>query len=387
MDSQSTANTRDNIVTILTMTPFTGVNHSLLGVSNALTPARSFEIRPSVSKNLIDAFKTATRDNSPPDAEARALISAAAEGLEQRFDFIEGLRRSNETIVIVNHGNNTKRVLQALALKHALSRALLVNINHPGIAPDQFDLTVMAPSQRKPLKDLGHLLPVGSVPNQISHALLHQARMEWQPALRRSGRRLIAVLIGGDVGKKHKANYHPFTPDHARDVISYALAAAQQTDADLAISTSRRTPPDVLAFIETMIAGSDLAAHGRAPLLYAPSQHSGANPYLGLLACADAIIVTADSLSMLSEAVDSCKPVFAARLDSLLRHEHRALYDHLLAGSHIFEIPTPIHFNPGMPILSASVVRREIMRMIEAQPTPVSPSTQHGLRETAAEQV
>jgi mitochondrial fission protein ELM1 len=40
----------------------------------------------------------------------------------------------------------------------------------------------------------------------------------------------------------------------------------------------------------------------------------GENPYFGMLACADAIIATADSVSMVSEAVATSVPVFLVRL-------------------------------------------------------------------------
>jgi len=41
---------------------------------------------------------------------------------------------------------------------------------------------------------------------------------------------------------------------------------------------------------------------------------SGENPYLGLLACADLIVVTGDSVSMVSEAVATSAPVLIAEL-------------------------------------------------------------------------
>jgi mitochondrial fission protein ELM1 len=40
----------------------------------------------------------------------------------------------------------------------------------------------------------------------------------------------------------------------------------------------------------------------------------GENPYFGMLACADAIVVTADSVSMVSEAVATAVPVLIADL-------------------------------------------------------------------------
>ena len=57
---------------------------------------------------------------------------------------------------------------------------------------------------------------------------------------------------------------------------------------------------------------------------------SGDNPYFGLLALADAIVVTADSVSMISEAVATAAPVLVAALPGRSRRQAaflRALID------------------------------------------------------------
>ena len=55
---------------------------------------------------------------------------------------------------------------------------------------------------------------------------------------------------------------------------------------------------------------------------------SGENPYFGFLAHADAIVVTADSVSMTSEACSTGKPVYVAALSggsAKFREFHRTL--------------------------------------------------------------
>ena len=56
----------------------------------------------------------------------------------------------------------------------------------------------------------------------------------------------------------------------------------------------------------------------------------GENPYLGFLALADAFVVTEDSVSMISEAASTGKPVYVAALEGggrrfrLFHHNFRA---------------------------------------------------------------
>ncbi len=56
----------------------------------------------------------------------------------------------------------------------------------------------------------------------------------------------------------------------------------------------------------------------------------GDNPYLGMLALADAIVVTADSVSMISEAVATEAPVMLARLPG--RSRRMGLFTAALLG-------------------------------------------------------
>jgi mitochondrial fission protein ELM1 len=74
--------------------------------------------------------------------------------------------------------------------------------------------------------------------------------------------------------------------------------------AGVAITPSRRTAPDVRrALTDTL-----------APLGAWVWDMAGDNPYFGLLALADAIVVTIDSISMVSEAVATAAPVLLADL-------------------------------------------------------------------------
>ncbi|CAN0411073.1 unnamed protein product [Discosporangium mesarthrocarpum] len=92
--------------------------------------------------------------------------------------------------------------------------------------------------------------------------------------------------------------------------VTQRLAANLKTLCDdhgagLAVTASRRT-------------GAENEKHLRAALAGASSwfwDGTGDNPYFGLLGLADAIVVTADSVSMVSEACATGKPVHVIELD------------------------------------------------------------------------
>jgi mitochondrial fission protein ELM1 len=80
-----------------------------------------------------------------------------------------------------------------------------------------------------------------------------------------------------------------------------------KTGGSFLVSTSRRTPPD--------LAGHLRGAFARWPGVFWSGDTDGENPYSGLLGWADAIVVTPDSVNMISEACATGKPVltFAPR--------------------------------------------------------------------------
>ena len=78
-----------------------------------------------------------------------------------------------------------------------------------------------------------------------------------------------------------------------------------EAGAGLLVTLCRRSPPAAAALLAQELSGSGAVLwDGR-----------GENPYLGFLALADALVVTGDSVSMVSEAASTGKPVLIAALE------------------------------------------------------------------------
>ena len=128
----------------------------------------------------------------------------------------------------------------------------------------------------------------------------------------------MTVLVGGSNGR--------FRLDGAVAAeLGQRLAEMIQADrVGVAVTPSRRTDPAA-----TQALAAALTPHGGWVW-----DGSGDNPYLGLLALADAIVVTQDSVSMLSEAVATAAPVMVARLPGRARR-HTAFLDGLIADRRV----------------------------------------------------
>jgi hypothetical protein len=97
----------------------------------------------------------------------------------------------------------------------------------------------------------------------------------------------------------------------------------------------------------------------------------GENPYLGLLACADMIVVTADSVSMVSEAVATDVPVMVMPLPGRSRRIGLFLGDLVDAGR-IRTFNGRLEHWAVTPLDDTSAVADEMCRRL-ALPAPSRP--------------
>lgn len=191
-----------------------------------------------------------------------------------------------------------------------------VQILDPRMDPSSFDL-VVAPAHDG-LSGPCVLVTTGSVHNVAPESLAGIADRR----LARLKRPLIGVLVGGP---SKAAKLRLEDADRMIDALRPAAAAG----VGLAATPSRRTPPAVSERLET-----EIRAFGGFFW-----KGEGANPYRAILAEADALVVTADSVNMASEAAGSGKPVFIARVSELsekLQRFHRTLE----LGRHALPLPS-----------------------------------------------
>lgn len=187
-------------------------------------------------------------------------------------------------------------------------KTFTVQIQDPRISPAQFDL--VAVPQHDPARG-NNVIVTTATPNRITADKLAQAKAQFAPQFEPIRRPRVAVLIGGT------SKAYTMTP-----AIMQTLAAQlRQMDAGLMITASRRTGPHNEAILKDALKDSDAYIW----------DGTGENPYFGLLAWADYILVTADSASMLSEAATTGKPVYLIPLDGGTKRLN-ALHDNLIAS-------------------------------------------------------
>lgn len=172
-------------------------------------------------------------------------------------------------------------------------RTRLVHIGRPWAPLDSWDLIVTTPQYFLPeRRNICHnRLPLFRLPPQ----LLDAEGAELRQRLAHLPRPWIAVLVGGNSGK------FVFTGEKGTRLGRWADSLAASAQGSLLVCGSPRTPVPAL---------DALAAVLEAPHYLYRWGSADENPYRGLLAEADAFVVTGESMSMLAEAAGRGKPLY-----------------------------------------------------------------------------
>ncbi|MBE7211396.1 MAG: mitochondrial fission ELM1 family protein [Gluconacetobacter diazotrophicus] len=171
----------------------------------------------------------------------------------------------------------------------------VVQIQNPRMRLDGYDLVVANTHDRI---SGPNVLVSRTALHRITPAVLAEARERWQGRLEALPRPLVAVLVGGANGRFR------FGAGEAAELAASLAAMMRRDRVGVALTPSRRTGDAQRAVLREALepAGAFVWAM------------EGENPYLGLLACADAVVVTGDSVSMVSEAAATAVPVSVVTL-------------------------------------------------------------------------
>ncbi|MBB4314032.1 mitochondrial fission ELM1 family protein [Roseospira marina] len=177
----------------------------------------------------------------------------------------------------------------------------LLHIQDPRFAHDAFDLIAVPAHDRslETLRQRDNVLVVTGAPHPLTAARLAEAAEAWRPTVSALPRPWITVLVGGDSGRRR------LDAAVATQLAAQASALAARAGGSLLVTTSRRTRPDAVAALR-----AELSAGPAPHTLYAWTPDPAGNPYLGFLGLADASVVTGDSISMLTEATTTARPLF-----------------------------------------------------------------------------
>jgi uncharacterized protein len=182
-----------------------------------------------------------------------------------------------------------------LVRKLSRGKTRTVQLQNPVIGSRHFDLVVTP--RHDNLQGENVVLTKGAL-HRVTQAVLDSGAEQLAWRLQHLKRPYISVLIGGS------NSVYRLGAEEMRDLAARLAACARALKGSLLITPSRRTGEENLEIL-------------RDALVEVPHYlwlGQGENPYFGMLGLADFIVVTSDSVNMVSEAASTGKPVYVATL-------------------------------------------------------------------------
>jgi len=165
----------------------------------------------------------------------------------------------------------------------------IIQMMDPECGYNEFDLLVV-PWHDSFSREGANILRTAGAPNRVSDAALAEESVKWRGRLPDLPRPWIALLTGADMGAK-------FPLLTGVDELAAGVSEmARKSGGSVFFLNSPRTGDKVTAMLEERL------PQKRFQYIWGKG---GENPYLAMMALADVIVVTGDSMSMCSEAATS----------------------------------------------------------------------------------
>lgn len=208
-----------------------------------------------------------------------------------------------------------RRAIPALRyLKKRFPEARLIYLMHPQTDLAAFDLAAIPEHDHPPA--LPHVIATMGAAHRVRAERLRVEGERYRP----SPSPRIAVLVGGN------AKGVRFSMTDWTHLGGQIVAMAQHMHGSLLVTTSRRTGPQ----------GTEILRQALPPgAVFHAWEPEGENPYNAMLGAADAVVVTGESMSMLSEACALGVPVFVFNPTQGVGAKHQRLQQALIQRGYL----------------------------------------------------
>ena len=186
------------------------------------------------------------------------------------------------------------RPLHPQAGRRADKRVRLIHVGRPWAKPSTWDLVITTPQYRLPRDP--NIVHNETPLHRVTRARLDEAARAWEARVAHLPRPRIAVLAGGNSGP------YPFNRASGARLADMLEDLVRDVGGSLLVTTSARTLDETT---DALFGG----IHSPS-LLYRWKKGDPDNPFFAFLGLADRVVVTADSVSMMTEACATGRPVY-----------------------------------------------------------------------------
>ena len=217
--------------------------------------------------------------------------------------------------LVISAGRRAAAVACYIKLASA-SKSFVFHLMYPGPGPTTLLNIVAVPAHDKVAGT--NIVTFTTAPNRVTRDILHEAGAKWSTVWEGIQNPVLGVLVGGP------GRGMPFNDADAGRLASQIAKWKANTSGSVLVTTSRRSGKRARALFENLAAGKI------KPDLFHTWDAEGENPFLGILAVSEVLLVTGDSVSMLSEACASRGNVYIYRSPDFTSAKHLRFHDKLI---------------------------------------------------------
>lgn len=228
------------------------------------------------------------------------------------------------------------RRLSSVALnikKRSNGRTFIINIMNPNISFKYFDLVILPKHDNTPKCLLkSNVVETNSSLNRINKSKMQEESSKWKGFFRDYNKPLVSLIVGGDT-KDYKFDSAEFGI-----MVSNLSNIVNKLSGTLLITSSRRTNDECIKKIRQKV-NCDYFFYDwkweNDPKNIKKNQLG--NPYFALLSLSDFLVITGDSMSMVSEACSTGRPTYVYIPKNSLSKKHLRFLKTLIKENYIKE--------------------------------------------------
>ena len=261
---------------------------------------------------------------------------------------IGGRLSKDKPAIIITCGRRmagTSIALNRLSKAYAVGTRT-IHIQDPRLPPHYFDILIVP--QHDPARGANVLTSMASL-NRLDMPTIADAANQLGEKWRTLPAPRVAVLLGGTNRR------YGISAIMAKDMASQLANFATKTGASLALIPSRRTPANLVTQLTAKL----------GPLPYAVLDQAENNPYPGILGLVDAVIVTSDSVNMISEATITGLPILIAEWQSETGRIG-AFHDAMMAAGHIAPLRDQLPQDGFTPLFEMPAIVKAVLARLNS---------------------
>ena len=203
--------------------------------------------------------------------------------------------------------------LQKQAKKKGFALPKIIQIMHPKLPLHLFDWIILPKHDHKPNLPKNVLFSLGGLANFDNTKIRNISFDNTFLAKINQNQPIIALLIGGSFAKKQNFSLEIFL-----QLYNQISSIVKKMQAQLIVLNSKRTSSAINNFLQQ-----------QTNVIFHDWHQSGSDYYLQTLALANFLVITGDSVSMISESLSTGKPVYIFSHPHIIKNKHNLFHQQL----------------------------------------------------------